>query len=99
MLLVIPDSKPKWTYFPPLNGIILSSVALGVSISVRTEIITKEVIKRLENAGLILNPEKCKLPKQMKFLEHMPTQHGILQDPEKVRTISSVKIHTRVKEL
>ena len=44
----------------------------------------KAVLKRIEEAGMTLNPDKCAFSRhQIKFLGHIVDQKGIQADPEK----------------
>lgn len=57
--------------------------------------VLEEVIKRVGDAGLRLNPEKCKfLRKEVKFLGHIINKYGIQTDPSK---IDAIRTFTRPK--
>ncbi len=50
------------------------------------------VLRKLEQAGLTLNREKCRFSQtQVKFLGHVIDQDGIRPDPDKVKAIRSVQ--------
>ncbi|XP_058840852.1 uncharacterized protein K02A2.6-like [Topomyia yanbarensis] len=54
--------------------------------------ITKEVLRRLEAAGLKLNREKCVFAKpSLKFLGHIVSQEGLKADPDKLAAIERIK--------
>ncbi|KAL7725772.1 hypothetical protein ACLKA6_017602 [Drosophila palustris] len=60
----------------------------------------KEVFRRLRAANLRINVDKCDFfKKELKYLGHKVTEHGICTDPEKVAAISQLKPPTNVKEL
>lgn len=53
---------------------------------------TAEVMKRIKNAGLTLNKEKCEFHvSKIKFLGHMLSARGVEVDPEKVEAISKLR--------
>lgn len=46
----------------------------------------KDVFRRLRQAGLVLNPEKCQFgKKELRYLGHIVSESGIQTDPEKVQ--------------
>lgn len=48
----------------------------------------EQVLKRVESAGLILNPEKCTFRQsQLRFLGHLINETVVRPDPEKVEVI------------
>ena len=58
------------------------------------------VLKRLEEAGLTLNKEKCEFSRrQVKFLGQILSEDGIQSDPDKVAAIVQMKEPTTVKEM
>lgn len=60
----------------------------------------RTVFKRLRDAGLKLNPDKCHFCKsELKYLGHMVNQNGIATDPEKVKAIESFPTPHNVKSL
>ncbi|KAL7725258.1 hypothetical protein ACLKA6_015894 [Drosophila palustris] len=60
----------------------------------------KEVFRRLRTANLKINVDKCDFfKKELKYLGHKVTEHGICTDPEKMAAISQLKPPTNVKEL
>ena len=59
-----------------------------------------EVLKRLQKAGVTLNPEKCEFPRSsVKFLGHLIDEAGIKADPEKTQAIRELKPPRNVSEL
>ena len=60
----------------------------------------KEVLQRIQTAGVTLNPEKCEFRKrQLKFLGHIIDENGISPDPDKISAIVEMKPPTNVSEL
>ncbi|KAL7725251.1 hypothetical protein ACLKA6_015888 [Drosophila palustris] len=60
----------------------------------------KEVFRRLRTANLRINVGKCDFfKKELKYLGHKVTEHGICTDPEKMAAISQLKPPTNLKEL
>lgn len=58
------------------------------------------VLKRINEAGLTLNPKKCQFRKEsIKFLGHVISKEGISIDPEKVEGITKFPEPTDVHEL
>jgi len=58
------------------------------------------VFRRLREAGLRLNPEKCHFARrELKYLGHVVNSDGISTDPEKVRAIKEFPAPTNVKAL
>ena len=59
-----------------------------------------KVLRRLEQAGLTLNQEKCKFSQsRVKFLGQVVDQSGIRPDPEKIKAIQSVQSPNNVGEV
>ena len=49
----------------------------------------REVLTRLQNAGLKIKPSKCHLMQtRVQYLGHIVSSKGIETDPEKVRFVS-----------
>ena len=60
----------------------------------------QEVLERIETAGAILNPDKCKINKNsVKFLGHVIDDKGITADPDKTKTLHQMEKPTTVSEL
>jgi len=60
----------------------------------------KEVFRRLKEASLRLNPEKCQFfKKELVYLGHRVTSEGIGTDPEKVAAIAELEPPSTVREL
>jgi len=60
----------------------------------------REVFRRLKEANLRLNPEKCQfIKKELLYLGHRVTREGIGTDPEKVAGIAELEPPSTVKEL
>ncbi|GES73591.1 retroviral-like aspartic protease 1 [Rhizophagus clarus] len=60
----------------------------------------KEVLKRVEKAGLKINPEKCHFCTQsLQFLGHIVTNKGILPDPSKVDAIKNYPVPKNLTQL
>lgn len=58
------------------------------------------VFDRLRAAGLKLKPTKCRfLRKQVAFLGHVVSSHGIKTDPEQVKAVKTWPVPLNVKEL
>lgn len=54
----------------------------------------------LRAAGLKLKPTKCRfLRKQVAFLGHVVSSHGIKTDPEQVKAVKTWPVPLNVKEL
>ena len=59
-----------------------------------------EVLKKVEQAGLRINPEKCHiLKKEVKYLGHIINKNGIQTDPSKIEAINSFQKPNCVKSL
>ena len=59
-----------------------------------------EVLRKLEEAGITLNAEKCEYSKaSLTFLGHVVDVSGIRPDPEKIKAISDMEDPTNVTEL
>lgn len=90
---------------------VLSTIESGASvylddILVATETLEEHyeilgrVIQRIGEAGLRLNPEKCKfLRKEVKFLGHILNKNGIRTDPSKVEAIRTFTRPKCIKNL
>lgn len=64
------------------------------------KLIQDEVTKRIKNAGLTLNDEKCEYGKErIRFLGHILSAKGLEADDSKVITIDSLKMPTNKTEL
>ena len=60
----------------------------------------REVLCRLQQAGLTVNEEKCQFGrKEMIYLGHIVSSQGLKTDPEKVHAVASYPTPTTVKEL
>jgi len=60
----------------------------------------REVFRRLREANLRLNPEKCQFfKKELLYLGHRVTSEGIGTDPEKVAAIAELEPPSIFKEL
>ena len=58
------------------------------------------VSKSIEDNGVTLNIEKCKLPKKIiQFLGHLISIGGIEANPSKVEAITQMKAPTKILEL
>ena len=58
------------------------------------------VLKRIEEAGATLNPQKCEFRKdKLTFLGHIIDADGIRADPEKTEAIRKMSPPTSVSEL
>ena len=58
------------------------------------------VLKRIESAGVTLNPDKCEFGKsKLKFLGHLIDENGIQADPDKTSAIQEMKSPNNVSEL
>ena len=59
-----------------------------------------EVLNRLKQANLKLNPKKCKLfQKQVTFLGHVVSENGVSTDPEKIKAVSEWPLPKNVKQI
>ena len=57
-------------------------------------------LERLEEAGVTLNPEKCKFSQTtVKFLEHLIDERGIRADPEKISAVLKMDPPQNITEL
>lgn len=62
--------------------------------------VLRQVLERLNDAGLTLNREKCHFCKaELRYLGYVVNSSGLLVDPEKVRAILELKAPTKVSEL
>lgn len=62
--------------------------------------VLESVLKKIEIAGLRINPEKCHLlKKEVKFLGHIINNEGVQTDPSKVEAIQSFQRPKCVKNL
>ena len=62
--------------------------------------IIKEVLERIKEAGLRINPEKCHLfKKELKFLGHIISEEGIKTDPNKIVAIKTFDRPKCIKNL
>ena len=60
----------------------------------------EEVFRRLRDANVKLNPNKCSFFKQrLEYLGHVVTPEGISPNPEKVRVVQEFTTPTNLKEL
>ncbi|KAL5471146.1 hypothetical protein EMCRGX_G029229 [Ephydatia muelleri] len=60
----------------------------------------KAVLKRIEEAGMTLNPDKCAFSRhQIKFLGHIVDQRGNQADPEKTSAILKLPTPKNIAEL
>ncbi|XP_018496364.1 uncharacterized protein LOC108864704 [Galendromus occidentalis] len=60
----------------------------------------REVLKRIQTAGLKLKAKKCLFAtKEVTYLGHKVTPHGIAPDPEKVAAVKGILPPTNLKEL
>ncbi|KAL5479382.1 hypothetical protein EMCRGX_G022901 [Ephydatia muelleri] len=60
----------------------------------------KAVLKRIEEAGMTLNPDKCAFSRhQIKFLGHIVDQRGIQADPEKTSAILKLPTPKNIADL
>jgi len=59
-----------------------------------------EVFKRLRNANLKIQPDKCEfLRKEVAYLGHLITQHGVKPNPDKIKCIEKFPVPTSPKEI
>ena len=59
-----------------------------------------EVLSKLQTAGLKLSPQKCQLfKKQVWFLGHVVSEHGISTDPTKIRAVEQWSAPTDVHQV
>lgn len=57
-------------------------------------------LKRIETAGVTLNPSKCQFgKKQLKFLDHLIDHERIRADPDKTSAIIEMEPPTNISEL
>ncbi|GFS26773.1 transposon Ty3-I Gag-Pol polyprotein [Elysia marginata] len=60
----------------------------------------RKMIQRCEETGLKLNPDKCKIKQeQIKFYGVICCAQGLKPDPEKVKSLQSMKAPENIKEL
>ncbi|XP_046855956.1 uncharacterized protein K02A2.6-like [Xenia sp. Carnegie-2017] len=53
----------------------------------------KAVLKKFDNAGVTLNPEKCEFAKKMvKFAGNIVSEDGIQVDPEKIEAVQGMEV-------
>lgn len=59
-----------------------------------------EVLKRLRNSNLKLQPDKCEfLRKEVVYLGHIITEDGILPDPSKLKAVHKFPTPQKVKDI
>ena len=59
----------------------------------------EEVLRRLCDVNVKLNPKKCSFVKQrVEYLGHVVTPEGISPNPDKVRVIQEFPTPTKLKE-
>lgn len=81
--------------FPYLDDVILVSENFEAHLR-----LLKEVFKRLREAGLVLNLDKCKFCQtELKYLGHVVSSAGLKTDPDKVQAIMSYPAPRTVKQL
>ena len=81
--------------FAYLDDIIITAATLEQHFDV-----LREVLKRLRDACLRINPEKCEFFKdEVKYLGHLVTREGIRTDPDKVAAVRNLPAPTTVREL
>lgn len=74
-------------------------VVLGDTFEHHLEML-REVFRRLRNASLKLNPDKCQFCRRsLRYLGHVITAAGIQTDPEKVSCIQQLPAPTTVRSL
>ena len=60
----------------------------------------EEIFKRIEKAGLKINPDKCHFEAQsLQFLGHIITKDGILPDPDKIKAVKEYSIPQNLTQL
>ena len=60
----------------------------------------KAILQRLREAGLRLNPKKCKLLQQsVRFLGHVVSAQGVAPDPDKIQAVRDRYVPQTVKEV
>ncbi|MCG7868284.1 MAG: hypothetical protein JAY74_18205 [Candidatus Thiodiazotropha taylori] len=59
-----------------------------------------DVLSRLQTAGLKLSPHKCQLlKKQVSFLGHVVSEHGIATDPSKIKAVEESPVPANVHDV
>lgn len=59
-----------------------------------------EVLRKLQEAGLTLNKEKCEFSKtRVSFLGHIVDESGVRADPDKIQAIQNISAPTSVSEV
>ena len=59
-----------------------------------------EILLRMSEANLKLSPEKCTLfQKQVRFLGHLISEHGVATDPRKIEEVKNWKTPRKVREI
>lgn len=59
-----------------------------------------DVLSRLQTAGLKLSPHKCQLlKKQVSFLGHVVSEHGIATDPSKIKAVEEWPVPANVHDV
>lgn len=62
--------------------------------------ILEEVLKRIKDAGLTLNREKCQFCRdELKYLGYVVNKHGLLVDPDKIKAILQIPTPKTVSEV
>lgn len=88
-----PDLEPR--AFAYLDDLVLVTQTFDEHLE-----LLKTVFKRLIDAGLKLNADKCHFCKsELKYLGHVVNQDGIATDPEKVRAIAEFPTPRTVRSL
>jgi len=57
------------------------------------------IFRRLRQANLRLNPEKCHFCRSERYLGHVVNQHGIHTDPEKIRAVTQWPAPTTIRKV
>lgn len=60
----------------------------------------EEVMQRLRDANLKLNPKKCELfRKEVTFLGHVVSEEGVATNPEKIKTVQTWPVPKTIKQV
>lgn len=90
------------TILQGLEGVIchMDDILILGSTQLEHDLRVRQVLKKLQDAGLTLNAKKCEFSKtEVTYLGHVITGHGIRADPRKVKAIQDFPVPKTVQEL
>lgn len=92
-IIIGPEFEPR--AFAYLDDLVLVSKTFSEHM-----LLLKQVFKRLQDAGLQINPEKCQFCRtELKYLGHVINAQGVQTDPDKVKAIEKLSAPKTVKQV